>query len=221
MTGLRTMLRELDVFAGELPDFDPAVAPDDPAELFTRWLLGAVEAGVPEPHAMTVSTADAAGRPSARVLILKNVEPGPDGGWQFAAHGASGKGHDLAERPYAALTFYWQPLARQIRVRGPVEPAGAAHSAADFLARGEGARAEALLGRQSTPLSDLATRDAALAGARARLAREPDLVPPEWTLYTVRAQEAEFWQGDRDRNHTRLRYRRAVDGGWARELLWP
>ncbi|UCM90755.1 pyridoxine/pyridoxamine 5'-phosphate oxidase [Streptomyces marincola] len=221
MGDLRDLLRGLEVFAGDLPDFDPAAAPDDPVELFTEWLLGAVAAGVREPHAMTVSTADAAGSPSARVLILKNAEPGPGGGWQFAAHRVGLKGRDLDQRPYAALTFYWQPLARQVRVRGPVEPAGPGPSAADFLARSPGARAEALLGRQSTVLADLATRDEAIARSRARVEEHPDLVPPEWTLYTVRAEEAEFWQGDRERNHTRLRYRRAAGGAWRRELLWP
>ncbi|MDT0341105.1 pyridoxine/pyridoxamine 5'-phosphate oxidase [Streptomyces litchfieldiae] len=220
MPELRQLLRELDVFAGDLPTFDPDPTPDDPVELFTDWLLGAIAAGVREPHAMTLATADATGTPAARVLILKNVEPGPDGGWQFAAHRDSVKGRHLADRPYAALTFYWGPLARQVRVRGPVVAESAERGAADFLARGAGARAEALLGRQSSPLTDPAARRAALAGARARIEREPALVPPEWTLYTVRAESVEFWQGDRDRDHTRLAYRR-TGTGWTKELLWP
>src|SRR3954471_21044958 len=99
---LRGLLRGLEVFAGDLPVFDPSAAPDDPSALFAEWLLGAVAAGVREPHAMTVSTAGADGDPTARVLILKGV--GPDG-WQFASDGGSVKARDLAERPYAALTF--------------------------------------------------------------------------------------------------------------------
>ncbi len=214
---IRALLRGLPVFAGELPDFDPSTAPDDPVELFTRWLIGAVRAGVPEPHAMTLSTADATGEPSARVLILKDVDAG---GWRFAAHSASVKGRELAERPYAALTFHWPLLARQIRLRGPVAADSAERAAADFLARSPAARAEALLGRQSTPLTDLAARDLAAKESLARVEREPGLVAPGWTLYTLRPDEVEFWQGARDRRHTRLNYRRA-DGGWASELLWP
>ncbi|MCK7624856.1 pyridoxal 5'-phosphate synthase [Streptomyces sp. RS10V-4] len=218
MADLRQLLRDLPVFGGDpLPVFDPERTPAEPVELFTAWLLGALRAQVPEPHAMTVATAGADGNPSARTLILKDVDAA---GWRFAAHLGSGKGRELAVRPYAALTFYWQPLARQVRVRGPVVPESAERSAADFLARGTGARAEALLGRQSSPLASLQERDAAVAGAADRLARDPGLVPPEWTLYTVRAESVEFWQGARDRNHTRLVYRRA-GAAWTKELLWP
>ncbi|MGG2464990.1 pyridoxine/pyridoxamine 5'-phosphate oxidase [Streptomyces sp. RGM 3693] len=217
MADLRQLLRDLPVFGGELPVFDPAATPDDPVELFTRWLLGAIRAQVPEPHAMTLATADADGTPSARTLILKDVDAA---GWRFAAHDGSVKGRELAARPYAALTFYWQPLARQVRVRGPVVREGAERSAADFLARSAGARAEALLGRQSQPLTSLAERDTAMAGAAERLADDPGLVPAAWTLHTVRAESVEFWQGAKDRNHTRLAYRRAGTT-WTKELLWP
>ncbi|CAL9323485.1 hypothetical protein [Streptomyces sp. SudanB66_2053] len=95
MTGaadLRQTLSDIEVFAGELPGFDPPTAPDTPLELFTQWLLGSLGAGVREPHAMTLATADADGDPTARVLILKDV--GPDG-WQFASDAGSCKGRDL------------------------------------------------------------------------------------------------------------------------------
>lgn len=217
MSELRRLLRGIEVFQGELPGFDPRAAPDSPAELFTEWLRHALAAGVREPHAMTLSTAGADGDPTARTLILKDVTAE---GWQFASDTGGVKGRDLAERPFAALTFYWSPLARQVRVRGPVVAGSEELSAADFLARGAGARAESLLGRQSTPLTDPAERDAAVRDALARLEREPDLVPPGWTLYTVRPLSVEFWQGDPGRSHTRLNYR-AQEGGWVRELLWP
>lgn len=217
MTELGQLLRDIEVFRGDLPLFDPRTVPDTPAELFTEWLLHALKAGVREPHAMTLSTAGADGNPTARTLILKNVS---EQGWQFASDAGGVKGRDLTERPYAALTFYWSPLARQVRVRGPVVAESAGQSAADFLARGAGARAESLLGRQSSPLRDLAERDAAVRESLARLEREPDLVPPGRTLHTVRPQSVEFWQGDKQRRHTRLNYR-AADDGWVRELLWP
>lgn len=217
MSDLREVLREIDVFAGELPDFDVSGAPGDPHELFTEWLLDALRSGVREPHAMTVSTTGLDGNPSARVLICKNVTPD---GWQFAADAGSRKGRELSGSGAAALTFYWSPLARQVRVRGTVVAGSPEESAADFLARSPGARAEALLGRQSTPLSDLAARDADVHAAAERIAADPGLVAPGWTLYTLRAEEVEFWQGDKERRHTRLDYRR-TDSGWERGLLWP
>lgn len=217
MSDLREHLRELDVFAGDLPDFDLDTLPEDPAELFVEWLLAAVRAGVREPHAMTLSTVGEDGDPAARVLILKDVSAE---GWHFAADATGRKGRELARHPAAALTFYWSPLARQVRVRGRVTDGGPEAGAADFLARSPGARAEALLGRQSTPLADLATRDAAVGEAAERIAREPGLVAPGWTGYVLRADGVEFWQGDRDRRHTRVAYTRDADG-WERGLLWP
>ncbi|WP_235614627.1 pyridoxine/pyridoxamine 5'-phosphate oxidase [Streptomyces ambofaciens] len=220
MTGaanLRQTLRDIEVFSGELPGFDPTTAPDTPVELFTEWLLEALSAGVKEPHAMTLATADASGDPTARVLILKDVSTQ---GWQFASAANSPKGRDLAARPCAALTFYWAPLARQVRVRGPVVRETPEACAADFLARGAGARAEALLGRQSQPLADLAERDAQVETSLTRIKSEPNLVAPDWTLYSVRPESVEFWQGDKQRRHTRLVYLSTPDG-WTRQMLWP
>ncbi|MET0492594.1 MAG: pyridoxamine 5'-phosphate oxidase family protein [Actinoplanes sp.] len=137
---MRQFLRSLPVFAGDLPTFDPARAPEQPEELFTTWL---VDAGIREPHAMTLSTIGADGNPSARILISKNVDAL---GWQFAVHAQSPKGRDLTRHRAAALTFYWPALARQVRVRGPVTAEPADRSAAS--------RAEASIGRQSQPLAD-------------------------------------------------------------------
>ncbi|KDN81907.1 pyridoxine/pyridoxamine 5'-phosphate oxidase [Kitasatospora cheerisanensis] len=217
MTDIRQYLRSLPVFAGELPVFEPDSAPERPETLFVDWLTEAVEAGVREPHAMVLSTAGADGVPSSRALLLKNVD---SGGWQFAANSSSPKGRELAENPVAALSFYWPQQARQIRVTGPVEPESAENSAADFLARSPGSRAEAVAGRQSSPLDDRRELDLATEQALDRVTREPGLVVPEWTLYTVRAERVEFWQADKQRKHTRLRYERHGDG-WTRGRLWP
>ncbi|MEU4427706.1 pyridoxal 5'-phosphate synthase [Actinoplanes sp. NPDC024001] len=217
MTDTRTYLRGLPVFAGELPRFDPGEAPDRPDTLFVAWLTAAVGAGVREPHAMTLSTVGADGVPNARILILKNVDRD---GWQFAVHAASPKGRDLSRHPAAALTFHWPEQARQVRVRGTVRPEPADRSAADFLARPPGSRAEASLGRQSRPLADRETLDRAVEQARERIGNEPGYVVAEWTLCTLAATEVEFWQGDKERKHTRLRYAR-TGSGWMRELLWP
>lgn len=214
---LHDTLRGLRVFAGPLPTFDPADAPADPAALFVDWLFNAVESNVAEPHAMTLSTVDADGHPSARQLILKDVD---ERGWQFAINCTSRKGKELSLKPWGALTFYWQPLARQIRIKGPVHSLGAEASGADFRARPAGSKISAVIGRQSQPLADRAELEQAAADAAARLQEEPALVTPEWRLYTVKADEVEFFQGDKQRQHTRLRYQRN-GSSWQRQQLWP
>lgn len=214
---MRELLRSLPVFAGVMRDFDVDTVPDEPAELFARWLSEAVEDSVVEPHAVTLSTIDSAGRPDARTLILKDLN---EAGWWFATDADSPKGIQLATRPVAALTFYWPSVARQIRVRGSVVAGSAEQRAADFRARGSAARAVALAHHESESLSDRATCAKAVADAAARLAAEPDLVAPSWQVYAVVADEVEFWQADKDRQHTRVRYRRR-DTGWTHTLIWP
>ncbi|MGW4369423.1 pyridoxine/pyridoxamine 5'-phosphate oxidase [Nocardia takedensis] len=215
---LRSVLRGLPVLKGAAPPFDPASAPADPVELFGDWFLTAVEAGVTEPHAMTLSTVASTGQPSARVLILKDVDAD---GWHFAINAVSRKGRELAATGVAALTFYWPEQVRQIRVTGTVVADPPEVSAADFLARPSGSREIALTRGQSEPLTAVRDLDAALERARAELAADPDLVPDEWVSYAVRPAEVEFWQGAPDRRHQRLRYLRAADEGWSSTLLWP
>ncbi|UYO96012.1 pyridoxamine 5'-phosphate oxidase family protein [Microbacterium sp. M28] len=130
-------LRGLPSLTGTPPDPDPAAVPDDPETLFVEWIVGAVQAGVPEPHAMTLATVDAEGAPDARTVILKDVG---GRGWAFAGHRASRKAEQLAARPVAALDFWWQPVMRAVRVRGSVVQADAADSAADLAARSPAAR---------------------------------------------------------------------------------
>lgn len=216
MTDLRTRLRAVPTLTGTPPAWDPTRTPDTPHPLFVDWLLTAIDQQVPEPCAATLSTVRADGRPNGRVLILKNVT---DDGWQFASSSTSRKGEELATSPYAALTFYWIPLGRQVRVLGRVEPAEPEESAQDFLMRPPAARAEALVGLQSAVLEDPADIDAAVKEQADRIAAEPELVAPNWTLYTLRAEEVEFWQADPDRRHARLRYR--LTDHWTKELLWP
>jgi pyridoxamine 5'-phosphate oxidase len=216
---VRDLLRRLPAFDTDLlPDFEPGLAPADPVTLFTEWFAAAIAAGVPEPHAMSLATAGADGRPSSRVLVCKDVEP--EGRWFFASSSTSPKGRELAVQPHAALGFYWPQQGRQIRIRGEVTAATAERSAADFLARTPGSRAESLAGRQSDVLADAADQRAAIADAQERIAADPHVVAPAWTLYGLLAGEAEFWQFDRDRQHIRLRYRRN-DRDWIRERLWP
>src|SRR5947209_11010284 len=143
---LRARLRALRVFAGELPRFEVEKAPAHPAELFTSWLLDAIERGIREPHAMTLSTVGWSGRPSSRILILKGLS---DGRLQFATSRESLKGQELGASPWAAANFYWRELGRQVRVSGRVTDEGPEEGARDFLARPPVARAESLVGNQS------------------------------------------------------------------------
>jgi pyridoxamine 5'-phosphate oxidase len=215
--GGRSYLRTLPVLAGASPDSDVGAVPADPVSLFVTWLRQAVAAGVPEPHAMTLSTVDAHGMPRGRVLILKAVD---ENGWHFAVSSVSQKGRDLAVNPVAALTFYWPALVRQVRIVGDVIRDGARASSDDFLGRPLGSRAMALTLRQSQPLLDIAELDAEIEKAYHKLGDDPGLVPAEWTSYAVRPIEVEFWQGSSDRRHWRLSYQR-VDDHWDSTQLWP
>jgi pyridoxamine 5'-phosphate oxidase len=214
----RRLLRALPVLTGSAPEFDPVRCADDPMTTFLEWLAEALAAGVPEPHAMTLSTVGADGLPDARVLILKDVDAD---GWHFAVSAESKKGADLSANPAVALTFYWPMQVRQVRVRGTVVADPARLTQDDFLARSVSARALVVIGRQSQPLADRAELDDAMTIAMAKLEAEPDLVPAEWVSYGVRPDTVEFWQGDPDRRHQRVHYASRPSGGWERTTLWP
>lgn len=221
MSDLPELLRSLrvwDAAVTELPPFDPSTAPGDPLELFTRWFAEAVAVGEREPHTVSLATADAEGLPDARIVMLHGADAD---GWAFATHAGSRKGRHLAARPYAALVFYWPALGRQVRVRGPVSTAPAEQARADLHARSAGALAAALTGRQSEELASAEELARVSQAAWERAGREPDAPVPSWTLYRLRPDEVEFFQGDARRRHVRLSYRRAEDGGWDRRLLWP
>ena len=216
---LKDQLRGLKSLAGPFDKFDADNAPSDPSRLFQDWLRDAIARGIPEAHAMTLSTVDTEGSPDARVLILKNVDAD---GWHFASTKLSAKGRQIESHPRAALTFYWQPLGRQVRLRGDVSKMSREVCEADFLARPVGSRAGALLARQSDVLEKEDALEAGLAEQRHRLERDPSLVSPTWAVYAVMPNEIEFWQADEERRHTRLRYRRVTGAqGWIKERLWP
>ncbi|MDE1995804.1 MAG: pyridoxal 5'-phosphate synthase [Rhizobiaceae bacterium] len=214
---MKDELRSLASLAGPFPPFDPDAAAGEPRELFATWLRDAIDAGIREPHAMTLSTVDETGLPDARILILKNLD---DRGWHFATTNAGPKGRQIAVNPYVALTFYWPSLGRQVRIRGVALDSGTTERDADFRARSAGARAVALLSRQSDPLLSESELDDGLRRQRQRLAADPDLVAPNWAVFVVMPHEVEFWQGDTERRHMRLRYRRDRTG-WIKERLWP
>ncbi|MFJ6907007.1 pyridoxine/pyridoxamine 5'-phosphate oxidase [Streptomyces griseoluteus] len=214
------LLRSLKVWSPdttELRPFDPGTAPPTPLPLFTAWLADAARAGQPEPHAMSLATVDEEGRPDVRVLLLHGADAD---GWTFGSHSTSRKGRDLIAHPYAALAFYWPALGRQVRVRGPVTAAPAEAAQADLQARSTGALAAALTGRQSEELDSLDDLRRASEAAWSHAREHPTTPTPTWTLYRLHPRSVEFFQGDPDRRHVRLEYRR-TEFGWERRLLWP
>ncbi|MET0932732.1 MAG: pyridoxal 5'-phosphate synthase [Mycetocola sp.] len=214
---LPSLLRTLPSFPNDLPPFPVADAPKDPAELFADWLAQAIDAGVLAPHAMTLSTSGADGVVSARTLILKDID---EHGWVFASRDDGTKARDLGANPFAALTFFWPALGRQIRVSGPVRKRPQAEGEADFLARPVESRAAAFVGHQSEPLDSLDEYAAAYADAAARLVDNPRLVARTWNTWAVAADRVEFWQASPSRAHVRLEYR-LRGRAWDRGLLWP
>jgi pyridoxamine 5'-phosphate oxidase len=211
------LLRSLPVWDRELPRFAPDTAPEEPVALFRQWLADSAAAGQPEPHTMTLATADEHGDPSVRTVMLHGADAD---GWHFASDRRSRKGRELAARPHAALHFYWAAVGRQVRVSGAVRAASPRESAEDLDRASPAARAAALVGRQSEPLASAAELARALDAARERVRREPDVAVPDHTRYTLVPDEAEFFQGDAGRRHVRLLYRLGPDG-WVRGLLWP
>lgn len=186
-----------------------------PVDQFARWFEQALSAQVPEPNAMTLATADAQGRPSARIVLLKGYD---EQGFVFYTNYASRKGRDLAEQPWASLLFFWQPLERQVRIEGPVERVPAEESDAYFHSRPLGSRIGAWASNQSQPVSreELEAREAEFS---ARFGDTPPR-PDHWGGYRIRPERVEFWQGRPSRLHDRLSYERQGDG-WRITRLSP
>ena len=208
MATWRERLRGLPVFGGDEPTFDVGDAPSTPVALFETWLDEAIEAGVTQPHAMTLATAG----PQARTLILKDVDAR---GFWFAVSTDSPKGRALAADRHVALLFYWRELGRQVRIEGVAVAGTPQQSAADFLERSPSARAGVLAGHQSA-----AARSIRLDVAAARERADAGEVSPDWVAWCVEPRSVEFWQAEASREHTRLRYDHAAHG-WERHVLVP
>lgn len=189
----------------------------DPLQQLQDWLDAALAAGVHEATAMNLATVDGEGRPSARIVLLKGLEGGQ---LCFFTNYLSRKGQQLAAQPYAALTFFWPELERQIRLEGRIARLPDAASDAYFASRPYGSRIGAWVSEQSQPVADaetLVTREIELK------ARFPEQVPrpPHWGGYGLTPDRVEFWQGRPSRLHDRVLYLPDAQGGWQLSRLQP
>ena len=188
----------------------------DPVAVFNEWLAEARAAGVDAPEAMTLATADADGRPSARMLLLKGAD---ERGFTFFTGYESRKGKELEANPRAALVVYWRELGRQVRVEGTVRRLSANDSDAYWATRPPRSRAAAAASHQSEPLESLEELE---ADAERVFTEHGGEVPrPErWGGYLLEPEAIELWRHRDDRLHDRIRYTRAREG-WRAQRLAP
>ncbi len=189
----------------------------DPYEQFRMWFAQARETSIPEPNAMTLATVDGTGAPSARIVLLKGVEPD---GFVFYTNYESQKGRELDANPHAALVFYWGELERQVRITGIAGKVSREQSEAYFQSRPEGSKLGAWVSQQSTVIQDRAKLEELLAEKEKEFEGKPIPTPPNWGGYRLRPDAIEFWQGRPNRLHDRLRYLRSGDR-WRLERLAP
>jgi pyridoxamine 5'-phosphate oxidase len=188
-------------------------------EQLTGWFGDAAAAGLPEPNAMVLATADADGLPSSRTVLAKGID---SRGIVFFTNFTSAKMRDLEVTAFAAATFPWIRLHRQVHLRGPVAVITAEESATYWQTRPRGAQLGAWASAQSTVVSDRRALDIALEQAAARFADVEQVpLPPHWGGVRINPVSVEFWQGRPDRMHDRLRYQVAEDGAWIVQRLAP
>ena len=198
---------------GQLSETD---VPGNPLPLFQLWFDQAVRAECPEPNSMTLATADKAGNPSARIVLLKGAD---QNGFTFFTNYESQKGRDLAVRPEAALLFHWHELERQVRIQGVVERVSATESDEYFHSRPPASRIGAWASPQSSAIPNREFLEEAEKHFKAEFGDAPPR-PEHWGGYRLRPTEIEFWQGRPSRLHDRIRYK-LDESAWQVNRLAP
>lgn len=198
-----------------LPDPDPDA---DPLALFAKWFQAARDAGLFLPEAMTLATADTDGRPSARMVLLKEVD---DEGFVFFTNLGSRKATELDANPHAALVFHWGILERQVRIEGRAVRLDEARATAYFRTRPRGSQLGAWASEQSRPLARRQDLEARYHEVDERFAGQEIPLPPFWGGYRIRPERMEFWQGRASRLHDRWVWQRDAGRSWTIERLYP
>ncbi|WP_243761544.1 pyridoxamine 5'-phosphate oxidase [Streptomyces sp. YIM 98790] len=197
---------------------EKGLAPD-PVRQFARWFAEAAESGMHEPNAMVLATADTAGRPSARTVLLKGFD---ERGLVFFTNYRSRKGRDIDANPAVSLVFPWHAIARQVIVQGRAERTGRDETVAYFRTRPHGSQLGAWASEQSAVVASREELDGMYEELARRYPEGEDVpAPPHWGGYRVIPEEVEFWQGRENRLHDRLRYVRLGEGHWRVERLSP
>ena len=189
----------------------------DPIRQFEQWFQQTLASEVPEPNAMSLATVGKDGKPSLRIVLLKDVDAR---GFTWYTNYESRKADDLQANPHAALTFHWVPLERQVRIEGRVEKVDVADSEAYFNIRPIKSRLGAIASAQSRPIESREQLEQQFAEAEAKYGEHPPR-PSHWGGYRLIPEWIEFWQGRRSRLHDRIVYTRQPDGQWSLQRLQP
>ncbi len=190
----------------------------DPFPLFHGWIADAKEAEIKEPNAMVLSTVRD-GKPSSRVLLLKGLD---DRGFVFFSNYLSHKGEELALTPYAAMTFFWDKLERQVRIEGKVEKVSEEESTSYFQTRPRMSQIGAWVSNQSSVIENREILEEKMEYLSAKFGGiEPIPKPPHWGGYLLRPVQIEFWQGREGRLHDRILYTLEGEKNWSRCRLSP
>lgn len=199
------------------PERRPIPASDDPVRLFQDWMAEAARTEPNDPNAMTLATCTPDGRPSARIVLLKDVDAR---GFVFYTNQQGRKGGELLANPFAALLFHWKTLGRQVRVEGAVEGVTDAEADAYYATRPRVSRLGAWASEQSRPLASRAELERRVAEFDARFPGETIPRPPHWSGFRVLPERVEFWQDMPFRLHDRRLYTRSGEG-WTTQALYP
>ena len=198
---------------------DEANCDSNPIAQFARWFNEAKAARLKEPNAMSLATATLAGRPSARIVLLKEFG---DAGFFFYTNYGSQKGRECETNPQVALNFHWAELERQVRIEGTVSRVSPDKSEAYFRSRPRGSRLGAWVSNQSELIENRMILERRLSEIETRFAGSEDIPPPPyWGGYSVHPERIEFWQGRPSRLHDRILYKRESDEAWIVGRLSP